>query len=62
MPVTIRTRGPSRGKATMLETLELSRMQPIIGRKASSLVSGLFLDRLQVVREEQEDAEDRDSR
>ena len=32
MPVAIRTRGPSRGKATMLARLELIRMQPIIGR------------------------------
>ena len=42
MPVVIRTRGPSRGKVTMLETLELSRMQPINGRKASPLVTGLY--------------------
>ncbi len=42
MPVVIRTRGPTRGKVTILETLELSRMQPIIGRKHSPLVTGLY--------------------
>ena len=34
-------RGPSRGNSTMLEMFELSRMQAIIGRNTSPLVTGL---------------------
>jgi predicted aconitase with swiveling domain len=41
MPVTMRARGPTRGSSTMLEMFEDSRMQAIIGRKASPLVTGL---------------------
>jgi hypothetical protein len=41
MPVTMRARGPTRGSSTMLEVFEASRMQAIMGRKASPLVTGL---------------------
>ena len=41
MPVVIRTRGPNRGNVTMLDTFELSRMQPTKGRNSSPQTIGL---------------------